>query len=797
MYNFQTLAPKASILHNIELFEPIHYDKLKKLINSTLINKEELPNWIGELKQLSKYNKNYNKKTDLVKVRYTRSNLIEYGRVNPYQSIGLHSIRKEIRHTLVKDLLIDIDIVNAHPVILNIICTKYNYPNKCLNTYVKERDILIKKYIKMYNTTRDEIKNLFIRLIYNGSYSKWLKENNYDIQDEFLSSFNKEMLDISSLVSKHNPELVNFIKTIKKKTKTSTVISYYLQTIECYILEEIFLYCRKKGIINKVCVLSNDGIMIPKEKYKDELLNKFSNIISKKYDLDIKFICKPFDKAYTDDQIEKAQLGTKYYDDYFNELGLAGHHFLAKKFIELYDDDKFIYNTNSGWYVYNDFNVIKSRGDKPPLQLSDNITKILQKNIKKVFCEMTKIISPEMPKFQKYNTIYKSVYKNVGSATYKKGIIEELMKYFNDDDIENKIDSNNKLLAFNDMLYDFTSCSYREIEKDDYIMTTCAYNAPIIKNDTIRTELKDLIKSIFEDDEIERYFFDTIGYSLFTNRFEKIHMWSGNGGNGKGLIMDLLNKSFGDYFYIPDSKFLTMKYRSNAPNPDLYKTKNKKIVMIAEPEGDTDGDVKFNIEFVKRLSGRDDITTRDLYKSSITFKPQFTLFVQANEKPKIDKVEHALSRRFMCLNFPFNFVEEVKLEHHKPINYDLKDKLNNPIYYTEFMGYLIDHIKDKKDKKLCIPESIKQETDEYLNENNHVKKFLDGYITFTNNNKDRMKLSDLFDLYKIKGDVALTKNKFNYNLKQNNIFQKKIGGILYFVGLKEKTESDNDNYDID
>lgn len=786
--NLKSLSAQPSMLHNIELYEPIHYNKLTKILNSTLVNLDSDPNWIGELKQLSKYAKNYNKTNNLVKVRYTRSDLVEFGRVNPDKALGLHSIRREVRHTLAKDLLVDIDIVNAHPVILNQLCEKFNYPNKCLNKYVNDREELIATYTSMYNTSRDDIKTLFIRLINNGSYKKWITDNNYEIEDDFLSKFNLEMKKISELVASNNPELTKYLKTIKNKKNSSSVIAYYLQTIECYILEEIFNYCRRSGIIKNVCVLSNDGIMIPVEAYKESLLGDFSKVIKDKYDINIKFITKPFNQEYTDEEIEKAQLGTKYYDNYFTELDLASHHFLAEKFIAIYDKDNYIYNTNTGWYIYDKYNVICHLGDKPPLSLSNDITTLIQQELKTTFVEMAKIISPEMPKFKQYNAIYKSIYRNVGSAKYKKGIIEELMIHFNDDDIEKKIDSNMKLVAFNNMLFDFNLKQYRDIQKDDYIMTTCGYNAPVDKNDIIRKQLKNIIKSIFEDDDNETYFMDTIGFSLFTNRFEKLHMWSGTGGNGKGLIMDLLNKSFGDYFFIPDSKFLTTKYRSNAPNPDLYKTKNKKLVMVAEPEGDNDGDVKFNIEFVKRLTGRDDITTRDLHKSSMTFKPKFTLFIQTNEMPKIEKVEQALSRRFMCLNFPFNFVEEVKQQHHRRINYELKDKISDAIYYTEFMGMLIDHIKDKIDDTLKVPNSIKEETNEYLNENNHVKKFLESYMILTGEKTDRMKLTDLFNLYKQNGDVVLTKTKFHYNLKQNNLFEKKINGTRYYVGIRPKVD---------
>ena len=209
--------------------------------------------------------------------------------------------------------------------------------------------------------------------------------------------------------------------------------------------------------------------------------------------------------------------------------------------------------------------------------------------------------------------------------------------------------------------------------------------------------------------------------------------------------------------------------------------------MVAEPENDNDNDVKFNIEFVKRLTGRDEITTRDLHKSNISYKPTFTLFLQTNEPPKIDKVEQALSRRFMCLNFPFNFVEKPTLEYHRKINYELKDKIQNPVYYTEFMGLLIDFIRNKfHQQKLTVPQIVKDTTKEYMNENNVVGKFIEEYIEITNNKKDRLKFSELYELYKEHGEVSLTKSKFKYNLIQNNFIERKIGGIRLYTNIKIK-----------
>ena len=65
------------------------------------------------------------------------------------------------------------------------------------------------------------------------------------------------------------------------------------------------------------------------------------------------------------------------------------------------------------------------------------------------------------------------------------------------------------------------------------------------------------------------------------------------------------------------------------------------------------------------MSGRDDITTRDLFKSNMTYIPLFTVFLQCNDMPNIKNLDNGIIRRLRIINYPFQFVE-------KPIN--IKDK---------------------------------------------------------------------------------------------------------------------------
>ena len=55
-------------------------------------------------------------------VCYNKSPNNPFERCDPAKSLGLHSIRREIRHILCEELYIDVDIENAHPQLLLQIC---------------------------------------------------------------------------------------------------------------------------------------------------------------------------------------------------------------------------------------------------------------------------------------------------------------------------------------------------------------------------------------------------------------------------------------------------------------------------------------------------------------------------------------------------------------------------------------------------------------------------------------------------------------------------------------------------
>ena len=89
-----------------------------------------------------------------------------YARYYAKNNIGFQPMKREVRHTLCSKDYYDIDIENAHPVILNQWCEQNNIRHKYLDNYVKHRDIWL-NYIGSYkpknnkSSTRDFAKKKY------------------------------------------------------------------------------------------------------------------------------------------------------------------------------------------------------------------------------------------------------------------------------------------------------------------------------------------------------------------------------------------------------------------------------------------------------------------------------------------------------------------------------------------------------------------------------------------------------------------------------------------------------------
>lgn len=483
-----------------------------------------------------------------------------------------------------------------------------------------------------------------------------------------------------------------------------------------------------------------------------------------------------------------------------NILELARNLSCQIKFAEFYYDlepNKYKKSNLTGWYEYNKNNILISRGTKYPKSLLNDFSSKMQhifhdclKNLKIPNRDDFKNEGDYIVKKTLYEEAIKTYTKALsisGHSTFCEGCIKFLEHLYTDDTLDDKLDSNNNLIAFDDKVYDIKINGFRNIEPTDYITLTCKRNAPINKYLDKQKYIKQLLYNIFENNEVVEYWLKIIGLSLFTNKYESLYILTGKGGNGKGLLFDLLKNCIGDYYYQAENTFLTGMTKSGNANPTLAGCKGVRILSVSEPNNGTET-CALNCDFIKSLTGRDVITTRKLFCDNIKYTPQFNVFLQCNDMPCVKKLDNGMTRRLKVINYPFQFVENPINPNDRKVNIKLKDefKEDNELqdaFIQLLFKYAHEHINEES---IIQPESVKESLNNYIEENNPIKTFLEETFIITKNNDDRYLCSEFTKLYNSVMVEKLSPTKINKDMTFNGFEIKKSNGLRYYCGLKLK-----------
>lgn len=471
--------------------------------------------------------------------------------------------------------------------------------------------------------------------------------------------------------------------------------------------------------------------------------------------------------------------------DFWNLIKNANHAETAKYFYNL-KPDTYAYNEKLGWFQVLPSNIWKHYDQRPSGLLAD-----IWHTFRKVYKQHEQLIDLKATD-EATASINKARLKSlqrfasaIGNKTFCDGVIAFLPSMYNDDDLDKKMDEKRNLIAFTDKVYDLDKHQARAIRPDDFICLNTGYAYPEVRHEEAQRELGQTIRTLFESTEdckeidgfspLTCYALQTIATCLHgTKKFEKFYVWTGNGGNGKGLLSELIKRAFGDYYHsIPHSCLTKVQDKKDAPNPPIAKAKGKRFVQASEPEAED----KLQAGVVKEYSGGDEITARDMYRSTITYRPQFGLFLQTNAIPKLNRADGGVQRRMEVLEFPFKFVKEVSDITHKPINEDLKDKIiKSPEWRDEMFHMLLEAYKITEANGLIAPESVRASSQEYMDENNPVKEWLINTYHINKDPEDRrfqIGSTELKNLYQNSTNHNISPDKFKMCMMLLSIKQKK------------------------
>jgi P4 family phage/plasmid primase-like protien len=355
---------------------------------------------------------------------------------------------------------------------------------------------------------------------------------------------------------------------------------------------------------------------------------------------------------------------------------------------------------------------------------------------------------------RKLANTFMEISKKLKLTSFKGQMIKECQDVFNrsEKSFYDMLDTNKNLIGFENGIYDLDECVFREGKPDDMVTMSTKYEFPFESNASIRRDINKFMESICSSPEMKEYLWNMLAYALHGDR--KFHdcnlmFWSGTGANGKGVLKTLMMGVFGDYAYEPDPSILTTaKVDSSRACPELARLKNKRWCVTSEPEGDQ----KFQISAIKRMTGGDQIQARELYKGFIEFKMTSVIVVLMNNKPALSDYDGGIVRRMNVLEFIYKFVRGARVgSREKEIDTSLEDKFSSLPYKQEMMLMLLEVYRDRiksLTQSFDKPPEVQAATISYLEDNNQIREFINNRLEITNNPMDILGSSELFESFK-------------------------------------------------
>jgi hypothetical protein len=343
----------------------------------------------------------------------------------------------------------------------------------------------------------------------------------------------------------------------------------------------------------------------------------------------------------------------------------------------------------------------------------------------------------------------------------------------NDKFYDNMIKNSKYYLPFNDGIYSFKDKKLYTYDELPDIHFTFKINRNFPKYN--KTDYDDLMNRVIipiYPDETERKYNAHIKSRALAGCYEdkKWYGYSGARNSGKGTETGILRSAFGDFVLEFSAKCLIYnKYGNPEPAKALSWVVDKKdarIIISNEIQGDEE--TKLNGAFIKSLaSGGDAMEGRKLYENTVSFIPQFTMFlcynqfyevVPADAKENLEQFEY--KSRFVVKDELVEGVPFLKL-----MDETIKEFIKEDRIIDAYTLYILNAFTNPRMK---VPESIKNSTEINNGEvQMTVEQFIINNFINSDDNKDRLHTDRICEI--------LNENGYKCNIVETGRLINRIG----------------------
>lgn len=239
---------------------------------------------------------------------------------------------------------------------------------------------------------------------------------------------------------------------------------------------------------------------------------------------------------------------------------------------------------------------------------------------------------------------------------------------------------------------------------------------------------------------LQKVFGYTLTGSTAEHKFFYLH---GPPGTGKTTLLEAYSWLMDKYSESCEPATFMVNRQEGGPTEDIARLSNARMVTTHEVEEGA----RWAEARIAHLTGGDKVTARFLHQNSFEFYPKFKLFFCANHKPRVSgSAQSGLWRRLIII--PIDRV--IPEEERDPM---LQIKLRQPEVLSAILAWAVEGcklwVKDNSAGNLMkVPDIVRDEVEEYKQEENHVLQFVLEVLDRTEEDGDRIPKPDLYQMYR-------------------------------------------------
>ena len=403
----------------------------------------------------------------------------------------------------------------------------------------------------------------------------------------------------------------------------------------------------------------------------------------------------------------------------------------------------YYYNKKKNIFIYND--KLKIFEEQPIDKIMNFIPTfllpVLQSVGDKLYQQSPKSTKEEKKSHQEKIKQVSKMIENIKSTPYQKCILTQIMNRIehSDDFIEKYFNRVPNLFPIADnKVIDFQTLEVMERTKEHYFTYTTdnVYFPDRPKKDDVYKYVSEILKT--DNKDFITSFLTWNGYCLTgENCVKSIVFWTGDGDNGKSVAFNIFKKITGKSGVVGNDKVFTVSPRqSDSCHTDEYLPLiGKRSTYISEVKKGC----KFNERLMKHISGNDgNLSLRGCGGTTLEVNIDCKMIgiVNSSDMPSFET--EGFDNRIKIFPFANKFEKNPKKV--KEIE-NMKDDI-----FTEFCYYVKTHFYDN-DMNINFSQEIEKATTKYKISNDTVKMFFDTTIEITDNGKDRIPKTEIWNKY--------------------------------------------------